>query len=92
MTLLRQIKDLRQEYAAIHSHVLRQVIEVHGGIPLILDPKKSLRRTLLPGFLVIGGLPLAQPYEPDAGAGIPGVVRRDEEQDESEQESADIIA
>ena len=39
MTILRQIKDLRQEYAAIHSHVLRRVVEVHGGIPLIPIPR-----------------------------------------------------
>ena len=57
MTLLRQIKDLKTEYATIHSHVLRRVIQINGGIPLNSDPKKPLRRTLLPGYLVIGGLP-----------------------------------
>ena len=59
MSFLRQIKDLKTEFATIHSHVLRQVITIQGGIPLSSDPKKPLRRTLLPGFLVIGGLPNA---------------------------------
>ena len=40
---------------------------------------------------MIGGLPLTLLYEPDAGAGVPGVVRRDEDQDEPEQQSADVM-
>jgi hypothetical protein len=71
MTILRQIKELKTEFAAIHSHVLRSVVQVNGGIPLALDPNKPLRRTLMPGFLVIGGLPHAPPYVPDAGYGMP---------------------
>ena len=79
MSFLRQIKDLKTEYATIHSHVLRRVITIQGGIPLSSDPKKPLRRTLLPGYLVIGGLPdapsqaafQAEAYEPDARSGIP---------------------
>jgi hypothetical protein len=73
MTILRQIKDLKTEFASIHSHVLRRVIQINGGIPLDLDPKKPLRRTLLPGWLVIGGLPSPPSYEvleqekPEAG-------------------------
>jgi hypothetical protein len=59
MTILRQIKDLKSEFTNIHSHILRQVIEIRGCIPTDLDPKKPLRRTLLPGFLVTGGLPHA---------------------------------
>jgi hypothetical protein len=65
MTLLRQIKELKTEYATIHSHVLRQVIQINGAIPLPLDPKKPLRRTLLPGWLIIGGLPEPPPYSPE---------------------------
>jgi hypothetical protein len=68
MTILRQIKDLKTEFASIHSHVLRQVIQINGGIPEPDDPKKPLRRTLLPGFLVIGGLPDPPPY---GASGIP---------------------
>jgi hypothetical protein len=71
MTILRQIKDLKTEYATIHSHVLRQVVQIHGCIPLVLDPKKPLRRTLLPGFVVTGGLPSPPPYEPDAANRTP---------------------
>jgi len=65
MTLLRQIKELKSEYATIHSHVLRRVIQIHGCIPIDLDPKKPLRRTLLPGYLVLGGLPHTPSYEPE---------------------------
>jgi hypothetical protein len=43
---------------------------INGCIPLHSDPKKPLRRTLLPGYLVLGGLPPDQAPEPDAGAGI----------------------
>jgi hypothetical protein len=50
MTILRQIKDLKSEFASIHSYVLRQVIQINGGIPESDDPKKPLRRTLLPGL------------------------------------------
>jgi hypothetical protein len=57
MTILRQIKDLKTEFATVNAHVLRRFIQINGGVPLALDPKKPLRRTLLPGFLVIGGLP-----------------------------------
>jgi len=77
MTLLRQIKELKSEFATIHSDVLRRVIQINGGIPIALDPKKPLRRTLLPGFLVIAGLPHAQPYEPDAGADKPEQMEED---------------
>lgn len=70
MSLIRQIKDLRQEFASIHSHVLRRVIEVHGCIPLALDPKRPLRRTLLPGFLVIGGLPSPPPYDATSAGSV----------------------
>jgi hypothetical protein len=72
MTILRQIKELKSEFATSHSHVLRRVVQINGCIPLALDPKKPLRRTLLPGFLVMGGLPHAPPYVPDAGAETPG--------------------
>jgi hypothetical protein len=65
MTLLRQIKELKSEYVTIHSHVLRRVVQIHGCIPNDLDPKKPLRRTLLPGWLIIGGLPSTPSYEPD---------------------------
>jgi hypothetical protein len=65
MTILRQIKELKIEFAAIHSHVLRRVVQIHGCIPIDLDPKKPLRRTLLPGWMVIGGLPFTPSYEPD---------------------------
>jgi hypothetical protein len=71
MTILRQIKDLKTEFASIHSHVLRQVIQINGGIPLALDLKKPLRRTLLPGFLVLGGLPFPPSNGPDAGHTMP---------------------
>ena len=67
MTLLRQIKELKSEYVTIHSHVLRRVVQIRGCIPIDLDPKKPLRRTLLPGWLIIGGLPSTPSYEPDAG-------------------------
>ena len=59
MTLLRQIKELKSEYATIHSHVLRRVVQINGAIPVVLDLKKPLRRTLLPGWMIIGGLPYA---------------------------------
>jgi hypothetical protein len=65
MTILRQIKELKSEYATIHSHVLRRVVQIHGCIPIDLDLKKPLRRTLLPGWLIIGGLPSTPSYEPD---------------------------
>jgi len=80
MTLLRQIKELRSEYATIHSHVLRRVVQIHGCIPNDLDPKKSLRRTLLPEWLIIGGLPSTPSYEPDAG------------HEQYQQEQEDVIA
>jgi hypothetical protein len=54
MTILRQIKELKSEFATIHSHVLRRVVQIHGAIPVVLDPKKPLRRTLVPGWLIIG--------------------------------------
>ena len=47
------------------------------GIPLALDPKKPLRRTLLPGYLVIAGLPHAPPYVSDAGADTPEQIVED---------------
>jgi hypothetical protein len=68
MSLIRQIKELKTEFATIHSHVLRRVIQINGGIPIALDPKKPLRRTLLPGYLVLQGLPDPPPYE---ASGIP---------------------
>jgi hypothetical protein len=68
MSLIRQIKDLKTEFVTIHSHVLRRVIQIHGCIPESADPKKPMRRTLLPGWLIIGGLPFT-PYE--AGADMP---------------------
>jgi hypothetical protein len=71
MTILRQIKELKSEYATIHSRVLRRIVNVGGGIPNDLDPKKPLRRTLLPGYLIIGGLPHTPSYEPDAGYDTP---------------------
>jgi hypothetical protein len=70
MTILRQIKELKTEYATIHSHVLRRVVQIKGCIPLILDPKKPLRRTLLPGWLVIGGLP----HSPSRSRGRTGLM------------------
>ena len=33
MTFLRQIKDLKTEFATIHSHVLRQVIKIKAAFP-----------------------------------------------------------
>jgi hypothetical protein len=53
MTILRQIKELKSEFATINAHVLRRAVQIHGGIPVVLDPKKPLRRTLLPGYLII---------------------------------------
>jgi hypothetical protein len=79
VTILRQIKELKSEYASINAHVLRRVIQIHGGIPNDLDPKKPLRRTLLPGFLIIGGLPAPPPY--DAGAYMPEHTPDDELED-----------
>jgi hypothetical protein len=83
MTILRQIKDLKTEFASIHSHVLRQVIQINGGIPERSDPKKPYRRTLLPGYLVQGGLAHDQAHEP---------FDRTPEQDKPEQMVEDIIA
>ena len=80
MSFLRQIKDLKTEFATIHSRVLRRVIQINGGIPLSSDPKKPLRRTLLPGYLVIGGLPAPPPY--DAGADMPESSPLDELEDQ----------
>jgi hypothetical protein len=65
MTILRQIKELKSEFVIIHSHVLRRVVQIHGAIPVALDPKKPLRRTLLRGWMIIGGLPSTPSYEPD---------------------------
>jgi hypothetical protein len=71
MTILRQIKELKSEFATINAHVLRRAVQIHGGIPVVLDPKKPLRRTLLPGYLIIWGLPSTPSYEPDAGPDMP---------------------
>jgi hypothetical protein len=79
MTILRQIKDLKTEFATIHSHVLRRLVQINGGIPLALDPKKPLRRTLLPGWLIIGGLPPMPSYGPDAGHDTPDGCEADME-------------
>ena len=56
-SILRQIKELKSEYATINANVLRRVVQIHGAIPVAFDAKKPLRRTLLPGWLIIGGLP-----------------------------------
>jgi hypothetical protein len=82
MTILRQIKDLRQEYATVHSHILRRLVHINGGIPLCSDPKKPLRRTLLPGFLVYGGLPSAPAYEPDSADRTPDHMSSNTKQDQ----------
>jgi hypothetical protein len=81
MSFLRQIKELKSEFATIHSHVLRRVIQIDGCIPERSDPKKPLRRTLLPGYLVIGGLPDPPPY--DAGADMPEQEYRELEPEEA---------
>jgi hypothetical protein len=65
MTILRQIKELKSEYAEMNAHILRQVITIHGCIPDALDPKKGQRLTLLPGWMIVGGLPSTPSYEPD---------------------------
>ena len=77
MSFLRQIKELRSEFATIHSHVLRRLVQINGCIPERSNPKKPLRRTLLPGYLVIGGLPDPPPYEPEAGADMPEQENRE---------------
>ena len=66
MSLLRQIKELKSEYETLNSHVLRTIIRVHGGVP-----DAPLRRTLLPGWLIIGGLPDTHSYTPAAGTDVP---------------------
>ena len=82
MTILRQIKDLKTEFVTIHSHVLRQVVQVHGCIPLVFDPRKPYRRTLLPGWLIIGGLPHAPAYEPDSANRTPDPMSSNTKQDQ----------
>jgi hypothetical protein len=63
MSLLRQIRDLKTEYAAVNAHLLRQVIQLHGCFPLSQDPVKGERRTFLDGWMIVGGLPSTPPYE-----------------------------
>ena len=63
MSLLRQIRDLKTEYAAVNAHLLRRIVLVNGGIPASLDPLKAQRRTFLDGWMIVGGLPPNPPYE-----------------------------
>jgi hypothetical protein len=93
MTILRQIKDLKTEFASIHSHVLRRFVQINGGVPLALDPKKPLRRTLLPGFLVIGGLPHTPSQAAfQAEAYVPDQDKPEQDYRMPEQFTEDVIA
>jgi hypothetical protein len=79
MSLLRQIKELKAEYEAVNAHILRQVIQVHGCVPESADPKKPWRRILLPGWLIIGGLPSTPSHGPDAGHFSPEPLPEEED-------------
>jgi hypothetical protein len=89
MSLLSQLKDLRQQYLTTNSEYLRTPIYIWGCIPDAQDPGKATRRQLIPHYVIHHGLP-EQVYDwPDTEAERPGCVSRDEEQ---MPEDEDVIA
>jgi hypothetical protein len=85
MSLLSQLKDLRQQYLTTNSEYLRRPIYIWGCIPDAQDPGKATRRQLIPHYVIHWGLPEPPPYEPEQEYRTP-------EQMEPEQMEEDIIA
>jgi hypothetical protein len=81
MSLLSQLKDLKNQYLTTNAAYLRTPIYIHGAIPLAQDPAKATRKLLIPHYVIWHGLP-EQEYEvPEAEYRTPDEREADMEED-----------